>query len=222
MKDTGNKRKLENLRKALVEAIESEKNIPTVIAMFTREIPSALDNFKEQSEKEAAIIAKASGNLLEVAKEIQQHASDMSLSGASLQKDVSSLNQEVAAAMQHVKASTQAIESSASKQLTMRDESLREFVEVRSKFTSWMKKVLLFTGVASIIILTFACVLTYNFYKQNQANVYRVNSDVYKVGSWVEQAQPQLWMKLKKAYEESEYLKTEKGFAESISREKKQ
>lgn len=222
MKDTGNKRKLENLRKALVEAIESEKNIPTVIAMFTREIPSALDNFKEQSEKEAAIIAKASGNLLEVAKEIQQHASDMSLSGVSLQKDVSSLNQEVAAAMQHMKASAQAIESSASKQLTMRDESLREFVEVRSKFTSWMRKVLLFTGVASIIILTFACVLTYNFYKQNQANVYKVNSDVYKVGSWVEQAQPRLWMKLKKAYEESEYLKTEKGFAESNSRKKNQ
>lgn len=222
MKDTTNKRKLENLRKALVEAIESEKNIPTVIAMFTREIPSALDNFKEESEKEAAIIAKTSGNLLEVAEEIQKRASDMSLSGASLQKDVTNLNQEVKAAMLSMKGSTQAIESAASKQLAMREESLREFVEVRSKFTGWLKKVLLFFGIAFVILLTFACVLTYHFHKESQANVYKVNSDVYKVGLWVQQAQPGLWTKLKKAYEESEYIKTDQGFAEWASKQKKQ
>lgn len=221
MKDQGNKRVLDDFRKTLVEALKVEKNLPTVIAIITREIPGAMDNFEEKSKKEAAIMANASESLREAVQGMSSSAIDLSKSSASAKENVSVLKQEVSAAMQTLKERTQAIDNAVYHLQGTGDKVVDRINGCKQIYTNWSVKLFYFFLCCVLISLISTGTLLYFNQKKIQAAVDKVMSDRYLIGMYVQQAKPELWKQLADEYMEAQNVRSGKPAKSSQDKKNK-
>lgn len=219
MRDNGNKRVLDDFRKTLVEALKVEKNLPTVIAIITREIPSAMDNLEEKSKREAAIIANAGEVLHEAVQGMNSTAIDLSKSSASAKEDALVLKQEVQAAMQALKERAQAIDRAVERFDASGKRAVDGINEKTRVYTSWSVRLFYFFLCCVLISLISTGVFLYFNQKKIQAAVEKVMSDRYLMGMYVQQAKPELWKQLADEYLEAQNVR--QGKSDKSSQDKK-
>lgn len=196
MKTSDNKKLLDDFRKTLVAAVERKDNLPTVIAIISREIPSAMDNFEEQSKKEAALMAAVSEELKQAAGGMKLAASDLSTSQASLAKEASHLKQEMQIASEHLKGEAVAIQKNSNQlRILERDVSERWHKEGQTLMRTLGKGVLIL-GLAVLMALSSVGGLFYYFHRKTQATIDGMMAPAYYVGLYVQQAKPELWKEL--------------------------
>ena len=196
MKALDNKKLLDDFRKTLVAAVERKDNLQTVIAIISREIPSAMDNFVEQSKKEASFMAAASEDLRQAAGGMKQVAGDLSTSQASLLKEATHLRQEMQIASEHLKDEAVAIQRNSNQLRILQEDVSKQWHKEGQTLMRTLGKGVLILSVATLIALASVGGLFYYFHRRTQATIDNMMAPAYYVGLYVQQAKPELWKEL--------------------------
>ena len=196
MKTLDNKKLLDDFRKNLVAAIERKDNLPTVIAIISREIPSAMDHFEEQSKREAAFMAAASENLKQAAGGMKSVAGDLSTSQALLAEEAAHLRQEVQIASEHLKNEAVAIQGKTNQLRILQQDVSKQWHSEGQTLMRILGKGVLILSLAVLIALASVGGLFYYFHKKTQATIDGMMAPAYYVGLYVQQAKPELWKEL--------------------------
>lgn len=196
MKALDNKKLLDDFRKTLVAAVERKDNLQTVIAIISREIPGAMDNFVEQSKKEASFMAAASEDLRQAAGGMKQVAGDLSTSQASLLKEATHLKQEMQIASEHLKDEAVAIQRNSNQLRVLQEDVSKQWHKEGQTLMRTLGKGVLILSVAILIALASVGGLFYFFHRRTQATIDNMMAPAYYVGLYVQQAKPELWKEL--------------------------